>query len=77
MRLSVIVPVYNEEQTIGEIVERIRADPGLHHVPAILVTSRGADEDRQRGREAGAQGYIVKSEFNQVELLLLIRPLVG
>jgi len=58
-------------------VERIRADPGLHHVPAILVTSRGANEDRQRGHDAGAQGYVVKSEFDQAELLALIRPLVG
>ena len=58
-------------------VERIRADPGLHHIPAILVTSRAAPEDRQRGREAGAQGYVVKSEFDQSALLSLIRPLMG
>jgi two-component system, chemotaxis family, sensor kinase CheA len=58
-------------------VERIRADPSLHGIPAILVTSRAASEDRQRGREAGAQGYVVKSEFDQAALLALIRPLVG
>jgi two-component system chemotaxis sensor kinase CheA len=58
-------------------IERIRADPALHDIPAILVTSRNAPEDRQRGREVGAQGYIIKSEFNQVELLKLIKPLVG
>jgi two-component system chemotaxis sensor kinase CheA len=57
-------------------VERVRADPGLHHVPAILVTSRNAPEDRRRGRDAGAQGYVVKSEFDQAALLSLIRPLV-
>jgi two-component system, chemotaxis family, sensor kinase CheA len=58
-------------------VSRIRADPAIHDIPAILVTSRAAAEDRQRGRDVGAQGYIVKSEFNQVELLALIRPLIG
>jgi two-component system chemotaxis sensor kinase CheA len=58
-------------------VERIRADPRLHHVPAVLVTSRGADQDRQRGRAAGAQDYVVKSEFDQTELLALILRLVG
>jgi two-component system chemotaxis sensor kinase CheA len=57
-------------------VERVRADPGLHHVPAILVTSRSAPEDRRRGLDAGAQGYVVKSEFDQAALLSLIRPLV-
>lgn len=58
-------------------VERIRADPHLHKVPAILVTSRNAPEDLQRGRDAGAQAYMVKSEFDQVALLERIRALVG
>lgn len=57
-------------------VERIRADPALHRIPAILVTSRASAEDRQRGREVGAQGYVVKSEFDQAALLAMIRPLV-
>jgi len=25
VKLSIIIPVYNEEQTIGEIVERVRS----------------------------------------------------
>jgi two-component system, chemotaxis family, sensor kinase CheA len=58
-------------------VERIRSDPMLRDIPVILVTSRSAPEDRQRGRDVGAQGYIVKSEFNQAELLTLIRPMAG
>jgi two-component system chemotaxis sensor kinase CheA len=57
-------------------IARIRSDPALRGIPAILVTSRAAPEDRQRGREVGAQGYIVKSEFDQAELLAMIRPLM-
>jgi two-component system chemotaxis sensor kinase CheA len=59
------------------VVERLRADPVLRDTPAILVTSRNAPEDRQRGRDAGAHGYIVKSEFNQADLLRMIAPMVG
>jgi two-component system chemotaxis sensor kinase CheA len=59
------------------VVERMRSDPALRETPAILVTSRSAPDDRQRGRDAGAQGYIVKSEFNQAELLSMIRPMVA
>lgn len=58
-------------------VERIRRDPVLHGTPAILVTSRDAPEDRQRGHDAGAQGYIVKSQFDQAELLTMISDLIG
>jgi two-component system chemotaxis sensor kinase CheA len=54
-------------------VERTRADPRLAAVPAILITSRDAAEDRRRGLEAGAMAYIIKSEFDQGRLLALIR----
>ncbi|HUQ07299.1 MAG TPA: response regulator [Kofleriaceae bacterium] len=57
-------------------VEEVRADPLLAQTPAILVTSRNAPEDRRRGRDAGAQGYVVKSEFDQNELCALIDRLV-
>jgi two-component system chemotaxis sensor kinase CheA len=59
------------------LIERLRVDPGLRHVPAILVTSRAAAEDRQRGVAVGAQDYIVKDEFDQGVLLDRIRALVA
>jgi two-component system, chemotaxis family, sensor kinase CheA len=58
-------------------IERIRADPELNRTPAILVTSRANPEDLQRGKDVGAQGYVIKSDFNQARLLSMIRPLVG
>jgi two-component system, chemotaxis family, sensor kinase CheA len=58
-------------------IEHIRSDAALHEIPAILVTSRASPEDRQRGRDVGAQGYIVKSEFNQAELLTMISSLTA
>jgi two-component system chemotaxis sensor kinase CheA len=57
-------------------VERTRADPDLAGVPAILVSSRAGAEDRQRGTEVGASGYVIKGEFNQEDLLADIRRLV-
>lgn len=56
-------------------IEQTRADPALRDIPSILVTSRGSPEDRARGRQAGAQAYIVKSEFDQAELLRCIATL--
>ena len=57
-------------------VERTRADPALREVPCILVTSRNAPEDRQRGSASGASAYIVKGEFDQVEFLARVTDLV-
>jgi two-component system chemotaxis sensor kinase CheA len=58
-------------------VETIRADPALRDIPAILVTSRAAPEDRARGLAAGANFYVDKSRFDQIELLRMIRGLLG
>lgn len=58
-------------------IERIRADPELRDIPAILVTSRADAEDRLRGERVGAQGYIVKSEFDQADLLARIERMVS
>lgn len=58
-------------------IERIRADPELRDIPAILVTSRAEADDRLRGQRVGAQGYIVKSEFDQADLLARIERMVS
>jgi two-component system, chemotaxis family, sensor kinase CheA len=60
-----------------EFVSRAQADASLRTVPAILVTSRSALEDRRRAVEVGARGYIIKGEFDQVYLLRLIREFMG
>jgi two-component system, chemotaxis family, sensor kinase CheA len=59
-----------------EFVTRARADPSLSHVPSILVTSRSSPQDKKRGEEAGARAYVVKSEFDQAQLLQTIRRLI-
>ncbi len=58
-------------------VERIRNDPRLGRIPAVLVSSRAAPEDLARGKALGAAGYMVKDRFDQKELLSLIARLVG
>jgi two-component system chemotaxis sensor kinase CheA len=58
-------------------IEHIRSDAKSRDIPAIVVTSLAEPEYRQRCRDVGAQGYIVKSEFNQAELLSMIRPMMA
>jgi two-component system chemotaxis sensor kinase CheA len=58
-------------------IEKIRANPEWRDIPAILVTSLASEEYLQRGRDVGAQGYIIKSEFDQGALLARIGELVA
>ncbi len=56
-------------------VATTRGEAELRDIPSILITSRSAPEDKRRGEESGARAYIVKSEFDQTELLDRIRRL--
>jgi two-component system chemotaxis sensor kinase CheA len=55
------------------LTARVRSDPKLSDLPVILVTSLDSPTDRERGLQAGADAYIVKSNFDQDQLLRTIR----
>jgi two-component system chemotaxis sensor kinase CheA len=58
-------------------VERTQDEPGLRDIPSILVSSRASEQDKARGRQAGARSHVDKSEFDQNQLLRTIEALVG
>ena len=43
-----------------EVLRRIRADRRTRRLPVVVVTSFSRDKDAKRGRELGANDYIVK-----------------
>jgi two-component system chemotaxis sensor kinase CheA len=43
----------------------------------VLITSLASEDHRRRGLEAGAQAYIIKSQFDQGSLLEVIQQLLG
>jgi chemotaxis protein histidine kinase CheA len=55
----------------------IRRTPGWENVPVVIMTSRGSEHDQQAGLEAGASAYLLKSEFDQNQLVETVRRLVG
>jgi two-component system chemotaxis sensor kinase CheA len=52
-----------------DLTARIRADKRLAEVPVVLVTALESREQRERGIDVGADAYIVKSSFDQSNLL--------
>ncbi|WP_230531547.1 response regulator [Microvirga roseola] len=55
-----------------EAIRLIRADPGLHHVPIVAVTSYALSGDEEKAREAGCNAYIAKP-FSPRQLLAIVR----
>ena len=59
-----------------ELTEMIRGASQFSHLPIILVTARHSDADKARGVGAGANGYVIKSAFDQRVLLETIDQLL-
>jgi two-component system, chemotaxis family, sensor kinase CheA len=59
------------------LTSSIRAHPRLANIPVLIVSSRASAEDHQRGLDAGADGYIVKTSFDEAGLLSAVSRLLG
>ena len=60
-----------------DLIEAVRRDPQHGGMPCIVVSSLGSQDERERGRKAGAQAYIVKGDFEQETLLQAVEQLIG
>jgi len=58
------------------LLAALREDPRHESLPVVIVSSRGDEEDRRRGAEAGADAWMVKAEFDQHRLLETVHRLV-
>jgi two-component system, chemotaxis family, sensor kinase CheA len=59
-----------------ELTARIRASPRLSALPVVLVTALDAPADRERGLEAGANAFMVKSSVEESDLLEVVARLL-
>ena len=55
-----------------DLARNIRADPKLHDIPIIMITSRIAEKHREHARELGVDHYLGKP-YAEDELLRLVR----
>jgi two-component system chemotaxis sensor kinase CheA len=73
----VLTDIQMPEMDGFELLAAIRADEAFASLPVVMVTTLGDEASRKRGAEAGADAYIVKSEFDQEALLGTIEGLLG
>jgi two-component system, chemotaxis family, sensor kinase CheA len=59
-----------------ELTAKIRSQEDLKSIPVVIVTSLESREDRERGIDVGANAYIVKSGFEQNNLLSVVKRLL-
>ena len=60
-----------------ELCRTLKEKQEYKDIPFVMVTALQKEEDKRRGMEVGAAAYIVKSAFEQTNLLDTIERLVG
>lgn len=55
MRISVIIPTYNEEENIGRLIDELQRYGGEQLAEVIVVDAPSQDQTALRAREAGAR----------------------
>jgi chemotaxis protein histidine kinase CheA len=60
-----------------DLTRTIRRTRGWEQVPVVIMTSRVSEDDQRAGLEAGASAYLLKTEFDQEQLVETVRRLVG
>jgi two-component system alkaline phosphatase synthesis response regulator PhoP len=58
-----------------EILRRLRADPATAALPVIMATARGAEYDKIRSLDLGADDYLVKP-FGMMEMVSRVRAVL-
>lgn len=58
-----------------ELCRRLRSGRSANHIPVLILTARGEEQDRIRGLTTGADDYVVKP-FSIPELMARIRAIL-
>ena len=60
-----------------ELTRCLKSHGTLRNLPVVIVTTRGAEADRRRGMEAGADGYVAKGDLVRQDLVDVVARLLG
>lgn len=58
------------------VCRELGEDPGLSHIPVVMLTALDRDQDMDASWQAGAQAYLVKP-FSPLELLRVVAELTA
>ena len=59
------------------VLEKLKDDEKLKHIPVIVASNLGQGEDIQRSKELGASDYIIKTNLSLQQLVEMVKKKLG
>lgn len=59
-----------------DILKHLRADADTEHLPVLILTAKGQQQDRRIAEELGANGFVTKP-YSNAEVVGAVRSLLG
>lgn len=72
----VITDILMPKMNGWELTQQIKNNNKYAHIPVIIITSLDSKEDKQRGLEIGANAFVVKNEFDTLNLIQIMESLI-
>ncbi len=60
-----------------QLLEKARGDERFATIPAIVLSTLGSPEDKERAMQLGADGYLVKLDFREKDLISTVQRYLG
>jgi CheY-like chemotaxis protein len=60
-----------------ELLQQIRSTPSTEDLPVVILTTLGDPSDKARAMDMGADGYLVKLDFEEKDLLGMVQRYLG
>lgn len=56
-----------------KLLETVRADPDFQELPVLVLSTLGSPADKEKAMRLGADGYLVKLDFREKDLISTVR----
>ncbi len=58
-----------------DVLRKVKEDPKLKNIPAILLTNLAGAEDAEKGLQLGAVAYLVKSQYTPKQVVAKVEEI--
>ena len=60
-----------------EVMEEMKKDKNLKNIPIIIISNSGQPVEIDRAKDLGAKDWLVKTEFEPLEVIKKVRKQIG